>query len=300
MEVVGTAPRQSIMNSTNLTKVAAAILIAVSVTAARAEDCAHQADAIGAEYDIVTGDTDGGAQTRRIFGFWRIGAIVLHEYPEAGIADAWFRTADGRLKTTRYFDEARRAIEYHPGDLNRGRGLRNWSEKSQLVSQDMIDALRRQTAEFPQPVHEGMRVLTETKHTIGPDNRQCRTIEWLSGQTNGQTLHIGWMPELRIPYWLAVAKDGKTILQWRLKRLVDNGNGEILARQQHRSRFKEIDFGDIGDAETDPFFGGLIHMGFVEHSHSGFYDSDGHAVGGGERDVGHDHDNERHGKSRPR
>ncbi|MEZ5653129.1 MAG: hypothetical protein R3E87_21555 [Burkholderiaceae bacterium] len=254
--------------------------LAPSAAAAPAPDCAQRAASIGVEYEIRTPDARDPATRRRSFGFWRTGVTVVHEYPAAGIADVWFRTADGRLKSTRYFDEAERAIEYQPGDLNHGHGLRNWSEKSQLVSQGMIDLLREQARAAGHVAADAAKASAEgaaAAEVLGDD--PCRRVEWLRGEVNGQSMLVGWMPALRIPYALSASVGGKPIAQWRLTRLVDDGNAEIVARQRVRARFKEIDFGDIGDAETDPFFGKLIHMGFVEHGHSGFYDSDGHAHG---------------------
>ncbi|MEZ5658387.1 MAG: hypothetical protein R3E83_07595 [Burkholderiaceae bacterium] len=273
-------------NTTLITLILASLSHAIPVPA-HAGECERRAASVGAEYEIHTHHGNDGEDAQSRLRFWRLGQTVVHEYPIAGIADVWFRTADGRLKTTRYFDEARRAIEYQPGDLNRGRGLRNWSVKNQLVSESMIEALRTQgkkPAQQPsaRPV-AGAEPSTDRTAGFGASDgapAPCRRIEWLSGEVNGQMLQIAWLPELRIPFSLSASVAGETRLEWTLTRLVDQGNDEIVMRQQERGRFKEIDFGDIGDDETDPFFARLIHMGFVQHGHGGFYDSQGHAADG--------------------
>lgn len=66
---------------------------------------------------------------------------------------------------------------------------------------------------------------------------------------------------------------------WRRTEVVTDPEA-VMTAFEDRSRYASTDYADIGDNESDPFLLRMVNLGFVEHGGSGFYDADGHDMGG--------------------
>jgi hypothetical protein len=66
-------------------------------------------------------------------------------------------------------------------------------------------------------------------------------------------------------------------VNWQLAE-VTYDNKMIQQQLDTFSAYQSTDFADIGDNESDPFFRKMINLGFIEHSASGFYDSEGNSL----------------------
>ena len=80
-----------------------------------ARHCSAPDDPLVAAYRVTLRRPDGVERSfdRRLI---REPRRIAHEYDIPGVMVSWVLTANDRLAMTRYFDEARRAIEYEPRD----------------------------------------------------------------------------------------------------------------------------------------------------------------------------------------
>lgn len=263
------------MNIRSTISVLLGVTLGLSLQVAQA-GTACSAENIGAEYSRWAEPVDSkhkhdhdqgnsvqhrkvGQQTLKL---WRIGSEVLHEFPQLQVANRWSMVKDGRLKLTRYFDPYQRAIEYQPGELNRGEGFWDWEVRYQLISSALLTALKP-------------GVIT---------GKGCEQVQRYEGTVGGEQVTLEWMPKLNLlkRFERRTAKEVQTT---ELVRLIKDTH----AVDHSRDDFKQFDFADIGDNETDPFLSKLINIGFIEHAASGIYDAQGRPLQGPDTHGHHQH-----------
>ncbi len=218
-------------------------------------DC-DSADTLGAKYKISSTHSESNKTTIRDLVLWRNGKAVAHQYPDTQITELWELSGNGMLRLVRNFDAYKRGIEYHPGEINNGKGDKDWKLKYQLVSTKLMKKM-------------------QLEKSTGKD---CRTIEYYSLNESDAQIKLLWLPRLQLLKKLQVTKADE-IIQWNLEDIVTD-KAAVSQVFTSRSSYQTTDYIDIGDNESDPFLLKMINLGFVEHGSSGFYDAQGHALDG--------------------
>lgn len=185
-------------------------------------------------------------------------STVLYRYPSSNISQLWHLQSNGFVKNVHYFDEFSRAIEYDSVDLPAG-SRHDWSAKDQLISQVFLDAL-------------------ENKEQIN----SCETR--YSQEKNGEKWSITWSNKYNLPIAMQYIKEGKNV-QFTLIDIKHDAD-KVAKVVNKLNAYQGTDFADIGDNESDPFIRKMIHLGFIDHGASGFYDANGNSL---EAESAHKH-----------
>jgi len=237
------------------------LMILVPVTVQAKTSCDSSPDVLGARFEQTVINSKTGATSGRTMELWRDGDRVMFVYPDRGIAEQWERNSNGALHLTTWFDKDRHGIEYMPEDIGSRSDPKHWQEKWQL---------------FPDSLLQKMQI-------IGESGYDCKVTRKLMKNSPVRTVKLEWLVAMQLPENYSVSTINGTE-SWTLKELVTDQK-KIRQTFDQRSHYKTTDYIDIGDNEDDPFLRKMIHLGFVSHHASGFYDSDGHALESG----GHKH-----------
>ncbi|GIU04334.1 hypothetical protein TUM4261_04050 [Shewanella sp. c952] len=175
-----------------------------------------------------------------------------------------FELWDSRGEYVRYFPNERRSVSYRKGDLLSLNMHFNFEQLNHLISPATIEGLQQ----------------TAFSNTDMSDT--CITQQY-TGEQSGQKLVVSWIDKLDLPRSFVVSNANGS-MQYQLLELTAFPSNEFSALI---SGYQDIDFADVGDNESDPFIAKMIHQGFIQHGSSGFYDSEGNKLSGGE--SGHKH-----------
>lgn len=170
-------------------------------------------------------------------------------------ATQWTKLLNSHMKKTSYFIEDKRAIEYEAVKTNDDKA---WQFHAQLLH----------------PLFKSQVTLVDTSGT------GCERLEHFQQKTNSKNIDIWWYPEKKLVKSIQHVFPDKT-LKWQLTNVVNNKE-KIQKKLDILMAYQSTDFADIGDNESDPFFRKMINLGFIDHHASGFYDSQGNALSGGE------------------
>lgn len=219
---------------------------------------------------------NGEILLRRPIILYRYQHQVAIEYPAQGITEKWERAKNKRIKLTRYFNDARRGIEYQPGELTHTglNGVRgsaantDWSMHWQLISDDLIASMTAQQ-------HGEIK---DSKHP-------CETPTIYHRDTGSSQSKLIWLPTQQLVESYSLTQPAYTLTLTRAH-TPDIHDADIASYFATLSEYPTIDYADIGDSESDPFLLKMINLGFVEHGASGFYDAQGNDIGA-RRDHNH-------------
>ncbi|MEI6858341.1 MAG: hypothetical protein V5788_00860 [Shewanella sp.] len=164
--------------------------------------------------------------------------------------EAWL--SNGRY--VRYFPMEKRSVSYRTGDL-----------LSLNISYDLEQVFHLVSPE----VRSVLKQSDDIKHS-------CLTIEHFSGEQHSEEVNLQWAASLELPYRLTIGQ-GEQQLTYQLIEAKSVTAEEFNALT---TGYKDIDFADVGDSESDPFIAKMIHQGFIQHGNSGFYTSDGQQMQG--------------------
>ena len=123
----------------------------------------------------------------------------------------------------------------------------------------------------------------------------CQQAVKYHGKIGDNQYQVTWLPQLQLLkyYQQSNAKQTLTIELTRL--IADQATISQQFNRQHD--YQLIDFADIGDNESDPFWAKMINMGYVTQSAGGFYQADGREIKqgqvkhwGNEGDTSYNHD----------
>lgn len=237
------------------------VICFVPLSARAVEVCDSTPEYVGVRYEQQVHDLNADTTTRRVMELWRDGERVMHVYPERGLAEQWERPDKGALHLTTWFDEDSQGIEYMPEDIGSAADPRRWTEKWQLVSDNV-----RRTLKAGQAVGSG-----------------CEQTSELTKEVSGRLVLLEWNVPFQLPTRYTVRTKGR-VETWVAREIVTDKD-KIRQEFDRRSAYKTTDYIDIGDNESDPFLRKMIHLGFVSHGASGFYDAAGHLLEG----QGHTH-----------
>ena len=229
--------------------------LGLTANAAIANTCESQSATLQAEYKIHTHSAN--SDKTKLLNLWRQPNVVAHEYPQTRITETWEHVQQRLIKPTRYFDAHNRAIEYQPGESVHGKTETSWSYRNQLFSDSLLASM-------------------EPGKTVGEGCERSQTFTLTKGDA---TWTLVWLPELHIARSFKVISPSQTV-EWTLTELSFDP-APIDAFFAKRFTYQTTDFADIGDDHTDPFLTKMVHQGFIEKGASGYYNTDGEAIGSG-------------------
>jgi hypothetical protein len=215
-----------------------------------------QSTTLMATYNIeqTTDDAEPNKQNQLIL--LRAQNSVFH-ISNQDVATQWTTLPHNHMKKTSYFIDDKRAIEYEATTTISNQA---WQYHAQLLH----------------PLFQQQSTLIETT------GQGCDKLEHYQQQTNTKTVDIWWFPAKKLVQRISTVLSDKSdsvnkAINWQLTEMTyDN---KIIQQQLDTfSAYLSTDFADIGDNESDPFFRKMINLGFIEHSASGFYDSEGNSL----------------------
>jgi len=229
------------------------LFLIVSFSASVSAEC-YEFTPIKAQYSVTV---EGKPSTQ--FSIVRFNEhSVYYDYSSEGVGRYWHRLKNKRIATTHFFHEFKRSIEYEPSDLINARSF-SWSKQYYLLSE-----------------------VTKSKIDAMADTKSCEKIyDNKKGDTN---LHVVWSDRHQLPKDIEYTSNG-VVTHIRLLGISSNEQ-EITNLWSMLNGYQSTDYADVGDNEADPFLRKMIRLGFVKHGASGFYDSEGHAMG---HDADHSH-----------
>ena len=167
------------------------------------------------------------------------------------VATQWSKLSNNYMKKTSYFIDDKRAIEY---EAAKTKFKQEWEYHAQLL-------------------HPGFKTQSTFIESTGYG---CEKLEHYQQRTHDKIVNIWWLPEKKLVKRIQSDFDNKSV-NWQLKKITYKD--QVIKKQLGTLlSFQSTDFTDIGDNESDPFFRKMIHLGFIEHSASGFYDSEGNSL----------------------
>lgn len=172
--------------------------------------------------------------------------------------EAWNKNGE----YTRYFPADKRSVSYRRGDL-----------LSLNINYDL-----EQLFHLVSPKVQSQ--LTQSKTA----QQGCMAVTHFSGAQAGNDVDLQWVTSLKLPYQLTIGA-GEQQIKYQLTEVKPVAQVDFKALI---SGYKDIDFADVGDSESDPFIAKMITQGFIQHGSSGFYDSQGNQLSGGAH-GGHSH-----------
>ena len=218
------------------------------------QQCAY--NKVKATYSITK---FAGEQKQTQITLLRSGNHVAHIYHDTGITEMWYLNAKQQMKTTRFFDEHHRAIEYQTGEGIQGKTETDWSRRYQMIADQTLKNL-------------------EQTLTVGEG---CQTVNTLESQQ----IKLEWFVQKQLIKSLEVQYP-QFKETWELTS-VSLDEAEIAAEFVKREQYISTDYADIGDDHTDPFLTQMVNLGFIEGGASGFYNAQGEALQG---EHGHHHE----------
>ncbi|WP_299807946.1 hypothetical protein [uncultured Shewanella sp.] len=182
----------------------------------------------------------------------------------------------------RYFPNEQRSISYRKGDLLSLNMHFDFEQLNHLVSTSLIDKLT-------QSEQANQAFADERENQIAAlgciDTNRYQTV------LHHSLLKLVWADKIALPVAMDVTMDvameveqDSNKVSYQLVALKALSNDDFTSLI---SGYRDMDFADVGDNESDPFIAKMIHQGFIQHGSTGFYDSQGNQLSGGE--SGHQH-----------
>ncbi|QFU21833.1 hypothetical protein FM038_006480 [Shewanella eurypsychrophilus] len=214
-----------------------------------------QPEQLNAVYEIS--QTNGSQQAKQKLELTRYQDNMVYQASPQSF-EAWNKNGE----YIRYFPMDKRSVSYRRSDL-----------LSLNINYDL-----EQVFHLVSP-----KVQSQLKQT---DNIQhgCMTVNSFNGEQSGQRINLQWVASLNLPYQLIIG-EGEQTLRYQLIEVNPVTQAEFKTLT---SGYKDIDFADVGDSESDPFIAKMITQGFIQHGSSGFYTSDGQQISGSGH-GGHSH-----------
>jgi len=226
------------------------LLVTTMITFFTFADDACDSSIVKASYSIKSSSKTGALIKQNQLILLRHHNSIFH-INDNKMATQWTKQANNRIKKTSYFIDDKRAIEYEPNQVTSGQ---SWDYHAQLL-------------------HPQFQTQSKLIETTG---KGCDKIEHYQQKTATKTVDIWWYPQRKLVKQINSVFVNK-IVTWQLEEMVDNH--EIVQQKiDTLLAYQATDFADIGDNETDPFFRKMIHLGFIDHGASGFYDSEGNSL----------------------
>ncbi len=156
---------------------------------------------------------------------------VMHIRSNSTGAEMWERNANGSVHFTRFYDQARRGLEHYEANPLDPSSQLDWDLAWQLV---------------PEAVLSGHQAEAETS------DGECAEQLHYAYEENGTEHRIDWLPQQQLVRRLQEQGSGKTMV-WELSS-VSTDPQSMTRELDAREDYRVIDFADLGDQESDPFF----------------------------------------------
>ncbi|MCP4324401.1 MAG: hypothetical protein GY951_09050 [Psychromonas sp.] len=181
---------------------------------------------------------------------------ITYIYPQQAISEQWLLQKNSNMRLTRYFEKYQRGIEYQAADMpDLDQAKASWLQKYQLISPTFISQLQKEKTE----------------------DKECNPAEIFHSKAESkQQVSLKWNAYYQLPISLTINQFQNNTV-WQLLDLQSNEQ-QISEKLTNYDNFQLTDYADIGDNEADPFLAKMINQGFIKHSHSGFYSSNGGAM----------------------
>lgn len=218
--------------------------------------CNESAESLGAKYSIKKTllipkpDNKISNNNEMSFQLWRKGCDVLHINSTEQLSVVWHKLSNSKVQQIRYFDQYQRGIELEPVKVSSN----NWENTLQLISTAKLTKMS----------------LLETA------GKAADLIEHYRLNDGDSSIEVWWQPAIKVAQKI-IYRDNYYETVWLLteKVLSTKKIDTVFAQRQN---YQMTDYADIGDNESDPFLRKMIHLGFVKHGSSGFYDANGNTL----------------------
>ncbi|MCL1138985.1 hypothetical protein [Shewanella pneumatophori] len=217
-----------------------------------------------ATYSITT--SQGGQQSLTLL---RSADQVIYQRNDVSF-ELWNKQGE----YVRYFPKQQRSISYRKGDLLSLNMQFDYQQLAQIVAPSTIQQLTAVNSVQPAKPNQ--------LQAAGNIDLTCQQVTHYQGAQHNQQLKLAWLSELALPANMIMLQ-GEQQLNFQLVELAPLSSAEFA---EHIANYRDMDFADVGDNESDPFIAQMIHQGFIQHGSSGFYDSHGNALSSG---AGHQH-----------
>lgn len=236
-------------------KISIVLVLALFCGTTKAEQlCQTKEELLGAHYRLVNSQVNTVKKEQatrdkvtKLSALWRKNQKVLSVNGEQ--STTWFKLSNGLVQKIAHFDHFKRSIEYQAMAMSDDR----WQQIRQLIPNS-----KRQSLNFAGIQLKGCY--------------QQETYQWENEVSNLQGKLI-WNADLKLVTELTI-KQGERQSHWQLEK-IEHDETIIEAAFAQRAEYQATDFADIGDNESDPFLIKMINLGFIEHSSSGIYNTQG-------------------------
>ncbi|MFY8327920.1 hypothetical protein [Pseudoalteromonas sp. ZZD1] len=225
---------------------------------ASAAQCTIDSQYMQASYKVSQQhEVDTAVHTQQ-FTLWRTPTQAAQQ--DEQLVEVWQQLSNQQLRPIRYFVQAKRGIEYQPSEV---KAKQNFSSKQQLVSDELL-----------------AKMTLQSEHGEG-----CDKVQKYQLKQPHSTIELTWAVNKKLLESMQVtnSKSSQTIT------LQSVSFNKQTVQQQFAvwDNYQTTDYADIGDNENDPFLAKMINLGFIEHSATGFYDTNGKALEGGHNHSHH-------------
>ncbi len=168
--------------------------------------------------------------------------------PETVSYESWLKSGE----YIRYFPKEKRSVTYQRSDLLALNIHSDLDKQFHLLSE----------------VERQKLTLHKTEKSA------CFTQQYLQGGDEPTKIDVTWLKEISLPQSITI-EQGENGLNYQLIQLSPFKQSQY---SQLTSGYRDIDFADVGDNESDPFIAKMITQGFIQHGSSGFYSADGKQI----------------------
>lgn len=191
---------------------------------------------------------DGKTEQRSNLYFWRQAARTETRDDLSKQGEIWEQDSAGHLFYTRLFFPERVALEYSPGDL---------AATGTTVSWEQLEALVDPSA------------FGKTLKLEGTASFAGLAAERYAGTLGGVATEIDWLPTLKLPSRI-LKKPQETAMQWSMAECAEASRFSVQPiSPQELAGFRQLDFSDLGDMESDPMVQRILELTGGHHHHEG-------------------------------
>ncbi len=185
-----------------------------------------------------------GNDTKTQWHLWRSPERVEWLNIFANTSEIWTKTSQDLWFYSKAFHTDKQVIEYSPVDLNLLQVAPAWQSFAAAIDPALLQKL------------------SKTKKINPLDGFQ--RIQY-RGTLDNAAYEVDWLPELSLATRVKIVEAGVTRLTEVRRPLVISDNTKT---PQNISRYRVIEYSDLGDMERDPFVMKIQHSLFSTHEHA--------------------------------
>lgn len=194
---------------------------------------------LSCRFDKSHGESDSEVSR---WDFMRLADRTESRDEKTGQGQLWERDPKGNITMTHLFHREKVALEYSAGELAATGQLENWAKHWSIIN--------------PQQLKDGF--LLEKRERLG----EVDALYYRGA--NGQVI---WLPDLQLPAMIRTDQDNGRTDVLSLRTCAPLARAEVRPTTEAEiSRYRRIDFSDLGDMETDPLIRKIESL-LGEHDH---------------------------------